>query len=137
MARSRQRVAVADLLRELLGRREDQVPVHLELTAQPWVHARPTSLALAVENLIDNAVRVSPPGGRVAVRLGAEDGRAVIEVVDQGAGLPPGAHDQVFEPFAWGDGLGLAASHAIANAYGGRLELKAPPNTFRLTLPAS
>jgi signal transduction histidine kinase len=132
----RERVALAELLSDLVEKRHEDSPVPLELEVQatPRVSGRAAALALAVDNLIDNAVRASPAGGVVKVRLGSDGGRAVIEVVDEGRG--PQQLDGLFEPFASGDGLGLAASQAIARAHGGIVELKAAaPTTFRLLLP--
>jgi signal transduction histidine kinase len=131
----RERVALAELLCDVVERRDDEIAVRLEVLARPRVEARATALALAVDNLIDNAVRASPPGGLVQVRLATAGDRAVIEIVDQGRGLSPDV--DLFEPLHCGDGLGLAATQAIALAYGGKLELKLPPTTFRLTLPAA
>jgi two-component system OmpR family sensor kinase len=102
-------------------------------------------------NLLDNAVRYSPPGGVVEVRLVRTDGRGEVRVSDQGPGIPAEAQPRVFEPFFRGDssrareegdgsgaGLGLAIARRIAMMHGGRLELgeSRPGRTeFRLELP--
>ena len=57
-----------------------------------------------VLNLLDNAARHTPPGSTVELRLRAEDGDAVLEVADDGPGIPPELRDQVFDRFVRGDG---------------------------------
>jgi signal transduction histidine kinase len=130
-------VAVAEILSDVLERRSDNVPIELDVAAHPRVAVGPIALALAVDNLLDNAVRASPPGGLVQVRLASDGKSAVIEIVDQGDGPPPSLRARLFEPFSCGDGVGLAATEVIARAHGGRLEMQAPPTTFRLTLPSA
>lgn len=143
MARLKQRdsVVLADLLAEVVSRRLDEIPVELELQARPRVAGAARALALAVDNLIDNAVTASPPGGTVLIRLGADDRSALIDVLDEGAGVPPIARERLFEPFCTTQpnaaGLGLAATQAIARAHGGSLELHDAPTTFRLRLPSA
>jgi two-component system OmpR family sensor kinase len=104
-------------------------------------------LERAVGNLVENAVKYSARGGRVAVRCRAEGGLATAEVEDDGPGLAPEHVPNLFERFYRGDparargsgaGLGLPIARAIAEAHGGRLELAhaSPGALFRVTLPA-
>jgi two-component system OmpR family sensor kinase len=82
-------------------------------------------------NLLDNAVKFSPPGGKVTVRVAAEHGHAVLSVVDEGPGIADADLPFVFDRFYRGAGaragtiagmgLGLALSQAIVRAYGGRI----------------
>ncbi len=82
-----------------------------------------------VANLVANAVRFSPPGGRVEVWGRRVDGRAVLEVCDQGPGIPADQRDRVFQRFARADpgrpavgsgaGLGLAIVAEIVQLHGG------------------
>jgi two-component system sensor histidine kinase TctE len=81
-------------------------------------------------NLLDNAVRYTPRGGRVTVRLATEDGAAVLSVEDDGPGIPEAERERVFERFhrvlgsgADGAGLGLAIVREIAEAHGARVSL--------------
>lgn len=94
------------------------------------VSMRPTLLKRAVRNLIENALKY---GTRARLRVAADAGRALIEVDDDGPGIPPGEIDRMFEPFTrleesrsretGGAGLGLALARAIVEAHGGTLSL--------------
>ena len=106
-----------------------------------------------VLNLLDNAIKYSSAGGRVAARLGARDGECVFEVEDTGPGIPPELQSHVFDRFVRidasrshqkdtltsGAGLGLPIARWIAEAHGGTLELGRSDETgsvFVLRLPA-
>ena len=112
----------------------------------------PDLLGRLLLNLLDNAIKFSPPGGTVAVAMAAADGETAISVVDSGPGIPPEVHERVFERFfrvdvarsrseasvTSGAGLGLAIARHIAELHGGRLELREsrPGKTeFRVSLP--
>jgi len=84
-----------------------------------------------VVNLVSNAIKFSPPGGRVQVRWCRDGDGVVVEVADEGPGIPPEKLQVTFEPFRQldssttrahgGAGLGLAISHGIVQALGGKL----------------
>jgi signal transduction histidine kinase len=105
----------------------------------------PLRLEQILVNLVSNAIRHSPAGGTVVIRVeDARDGTA-FEVRDQGPGIPPDQQDKIFEPFerfdpssGTGSGLGLALSRRLAEILGGRLSVDCPPGAtvFRLVLPA-
>lgn len=85
------------------------------------LHGSVEELRVLFANLIDNAVRYTPPGGQVDVSLTLRDGRSVVEVLDTGPGLPPGAESRIFDRFyrasppdVEGTGLGLAIARRIA-----------------------
>jgi two-component system sensor histidine kinase TctE len=85
-----------------------------------------------LNNLIDNAVKYTPRGGHVTVRLRAET-QALLEVEDNGVGIPPGERDRVFERFyrvlgndADGSGLGLTIVQEIAELHRAQVTLKTP-----------
>lgn len=98
-----------------------------------------------VANLLDNAGRHSPAGGRVALHAHTHDGRVEIEVSDQGPGIPPADRRRVFERFATGGaddggtGLGLAISRWVADLHGGAIDVADPPSgtgcRIRVALP--
>jgi two-component system OmpR family sensor kinase len=86
-----------------------------------------------VLNLLENAVRHTPAGSRVELRLRAEQGDAVVEVADDGPGIPAAMREQVFDRFVrgtgpadtargTGTGLGLAIVSAVAASHGGSVE---------------
>jgi len=85
-------------------------------------------------NLVDNAVRYTPTGGRVDVAAYRESGSAVLAVVDTGPGIPPEERERVLDRFyrrvgseAAGSGLGLSIVKNIAERHGGRVVLDAGP----------
>jgi signal transduction histidine kinase len=98
-------------------------------------------------NLIQNAIRHTPPDGSVTVRAEDVEDGVEIEVLDTGSGIAPDARERVFEPFyradasrhAPGAGLGLAIARAIVEAHGGAIWLEdAPSGTrVRFRLPAA
>jgi len=106
----------------------------------------PEQLQRVLFNLIQNAIRHTPPDGSVTVRAEGVDGAVVVEVADTGGGIVPEARERVFEPFYRADaarhepgaGLGLAIARAIVEAHGGAIWLEdAPVGTrVRFRLPA-
>ncbi|WP_243310497.1 sensor histidine kinase [Fundidesulfovibrio agrisoli] len=96
-------------------------------------------------NLLENAAKYSPPGARVDILAHMRKQSVVIEVRDNGPGLPPGDHDKLFERFQRGDrggpegyGLGLAICRAVVKAHGGEITARdnAPSGArFTITLP--
>ena len=107
-------------------------------------------LVQVVDNLISNALKFTPSGGRVDVRLSAVDGAAVIEVQDTGLGISDDEQQQLFERFFRssqatknqipGSGLGLTITKAIVERHGGQIELESSEGvgtTVRVRLPLS
>ena len=96
-----------------------------------------------ISNLLSNAFRWTPDGGRVALELTSSNGTVRVAVDDSGPGIPPGEEDRIFRPF-WsrgggGTGLGLAIASELAAALGGRLRLASSAedgSRFELVLPA-
>jgi signal transduction histidine kinase len=98
------------------------VDVGFERSITPQIAAPASELHCVFDNLIDNALRYTREGTSVDVRLYAIDGRAVVDVVDQGPGIPPELMARVFDRFfrvpgaaAGGSGLGLAIAQAAAS----------------------
>ncbi|MEU5362433.1 ATP-binding protein [Streptomyces sp. NPDC005925] len=113
----------------------------------PMVAADPGLLERSVANLVENAVKYSPPGRPVLVTASAIADRVEVRVVDRGPGVPDDAKDRIFEPFQrYGDaprgagvGLGLAVARGFAEAVGGTLDAEDTPGgglTMVLTLRA-
>jgi two-component system sensor histidine kinase GlrK len=101
---------------------------------------------VVLDNLLSNAIRHSPERGVIGVRLYRDQGDAVLEVSDQGPGIPEGHRERVFEPFYRGDdrpdapvegsGLGLAIVREYVQLHGGSIEiLPADGAHFRVRLP--
>jgi signal transduction histidine kinase len=96
-----------------------------------------------ISNLLSNAFRWTPDGGKVELELAATNGRVSVAVDDNGPGVPVAERERIFRPF-WsrddsGTGLGLAIAHELAAALGGRIELESQPGNgsrFQLVLPA-
>ena len=114
------------------------------------IEGDPARIKQVVVNLLDNAIKYTPSGGRVKLGVHAEAGEAVLEVADTGIGIPPEAQPHVFERFyrvdaarnrdIGGAGIGLSIVKAICTAHSGRVELKSVPGTgscFRVRLPMS
>jgi two-component system OmpR family sensor kinase len=96
----------------------------------------PTSLGILLSNLLDNALRYTPPGGRIDVTIDRSDDAITLAVADTGPGIPPEARERVFDRFfrgeeqdgdAAGTGLGLSIVKRIVEAHGASVELGAPP----------
>ncbi|MFF6783967.1 DUF4118 domain-containing protein [Streptomyces sp. NPDC012510] len=101
----------------------------------PMVAVDPGLLERSVANLVENAVKYSPPGVPVQVSADALGGRVEVRVTDRGPGVPDEAKDRIFAPFQrYGDaprgvgvGLGLAVARGFAEAMGGTLEAEDTP----------
>jgi two-component system phosphate regulon sensor histidine kinase PhoR len=115
---------------------------------QTRIRADSEALALALRNLLDNAIKYSPHSSTVSVSVEAHDGFAGISVQDQGAGIPKEEQRDVFRKFVRGKsartldvkgtGIGLAMADQIVKAHGGRLELASEPgqgSRFTILLP--
>ncbi|HSO07118.1 MAG TPA: ATP-binding protein [Pelomicrobium sp.] len=123
--------------------------VSLKLDCEPvFVAGDEEKLRTVVDNLLSNALKFTPKGGRIELALHREDDRAVIDVVDSGPGIGPEERDRIFRPFMQGralqsgpvkgTGLGLSIVHEYVTAHGGTVEVvdRPPPGAqFRVTLP--
>ncbi|MER5650811.1 HAMP domain-containing sensor histidine kinase [Streptosporangium sp. NPDC002524] len=122
------------------------MPVRVQVSARVHVRGSRIQLIRVVGNLLSNARRHAD--SRVEVSVGFEDGKAVVAVVDDGAGIAPADRERVFERFtrlddgrlrdSGGSGLGLAISRDIAHAHQGTLLIEDSPRgaRFVLRLPA-
>jgi two-component system heavy metal sensor histidine kinase CusS len=118
--------------------------------ADVTVDGRARDLGRVVRNLLDNAIRHSPEGGKVTVGLDLSDGLAKLWVQDEGPGVPKDDRERIFEPFyrsakdhdrdGPGAGLGLAIVQEIAKSHGGRIFVDAESEggaRFVLELPVT
>jgi signal transduction histidine kinase len=129
-----------------LGRLAEDRTVRLEVDPEPaMLEGDPVRLRQLVTILVDNAVRHSPRGGVVSVRVRTEGPVASVEVVDEGPGLRPEDMDHVFDRFyrapgapSGGTGLGLAIARWITERHGGRIGVRNAETggaIFRVELP--
>jgi len=146
-------VAVRDIVQAAAASvriKAEQRGVGLSIEPPPalLVNAAPVAAQVALANILDNAVKFSPPGGRVAVTVRAERDEAVIAVSDNGPGIEADEVSRLFQRFYRGHaslgadvpgvGLGLAIAHALVERQGGRISMEANADkgaTFRVHLP--
>jgi signal transduction histidine kinase len=114
----------------------------------PPVWGDPGRIAQVLENLVTNAVKFTPPGGEIRVRLSRRGEEAEVAVADRGIGIPPAARAKIFERFYQADtsstrayggmGLGLAIVRELLAAHGREIQVESEEGkgtTFRFTLP--
>ena len=154
-ALDREEFKVADLLAEVVaeaevagaasGRRVEYVAstMPVDVTA---IGDR-ARLHQVVTNLVDNAARHSPPGGRVTLTSRRDEGGLTLEVADEGPGIARELRERVFERFTRGErasgggtGLGLAIAHWVVQMHGGSIAVMEPPGgvsgcRIRVVLP--
>jgi two-component system, OmpR family, sensor kinase len=114
-----------------------------EVRARPVIISDGDRVLQVITNLLSNAFRWTPDGGRIGLELTAENGRVSVAVEDSGPGIDRGERERIFRPF-WshdggGTGLGLAIARELALALGGRIVLQSEPgrgSRFELVLPA-
>ena len=140
---------VADSLRLQF---EHDVTVQVEASSNglPVIDADPMRLRRVLLNLLENAIKYSPGGGPVVVRVDAQNGRLRLHVHDTGLGIPRGQHERIFEKFyradpqlargVGGTGLGLYICRELVQRMGGEIQVESEPgkgSTFTVDLPAS
>ena len=119
---------VARLLRH--DAEERGVEIVIDARDDLVVEADPVEMEQVLDNLMRNALQVAPRGSAVRVLMRREEGRARVHVLDRGPGVPADLKERIFEPFfttrerEGGAGLGLAITHGIVQALGGRLEVE-------------
>jgi signal transduction histidine kinase len=121
------------------------IDLGLDATPNLKIHGDREALRVLVRNLVDNAVRYTPPHGSVQVRCCSTADEAVLEVTDTGPGIAPADRERVFDRFyrraaalESGTGLGLAIVKAIAERHGARVALSEAPGgglRARLSFP--
>jgi signal transduction histidine kinase len=110
----------------------------------PRIMAYGSELNQVWTNLIDNAIHAVNGEGKICIGTCVEDNQLVVEIVDNGAGIPPEVKPHLFEPFfttkpvGTGTGLGLIISNRIvADRHGGEIEFESHPGDtrFKVRLP--
>lgn len=136
-----------DVVSPAWASRELSVTAELPQEPVPFVGDK-DMIERVVVNLLGNAVKFTPDGGRILVRMTTEADHALIDVVDSGIGIPPGELDQLFSRFFRssiaqkraipGSGLGLSITKAVVEKHGGTISVPASSErgtTFRVRLP--
>lgn len=148
----RARVDLGEVCRGVASRfapAESTAGVRLEVDARRVViESDRRLLEMILDNLVSNAIRYTPTGGRVNLQLRHGRGEVIVAVRDTGIGIPPEQQRRVFDRLyrvdqardrvRGGSGLGLAIAQRAAHALGGRIELESEPgrgSEFRLVLP--
>jgi len=127
---------------------EKRITLALDVAPVPNLEGDRARLAQLLDNLVSNAVKFTPEGGRVEIQVRASDGHARIQISDTGIGIPTEQQEHVFERFfrapgttaqaVPGTGLGLAIARAIVEAHDGSISLESREGegtTFRVELP--
>ena len=124
---------------------------HLEVDLDPQavVNGDEHRLCQIFSNLIENAAKYTEPGGHIRVRAAVEDGEVVVQVIDDGRGIPPESIPELFDAFVQGPrtldrsegglGIGLAVVRSMVELHGGRISARSPGlgqgSTFEVRLP--
>jgi two-component system phosphate regulon sensor histidine kinase PhoR len=142
---------VADAIQSARPRAESaRIELVVDAVPVPPVLGEAVRLAQLLDNLVSNAVKFTPSGGRVTVRLASDGAQVRIEVSDTGIGIPDVEREKLFERFfrsqtalerqIQGTGLGLYISKAIVEAHGGRIGVQSvvgEGTTFVVELPTA
>jgi signal transduction histidine kinase len=128
----------------------EQITLELLLSDAAPIHADHTAIEQLARNLLDNALRHTPPGGTVRCILHDEPARVILRVEDSGEGIAPEHLEKIFLPFYQidaslarshpGSGLGLAIVRHIVDAHGGQITVRSTPgkgSVFTVVLPRS
>jgi PAS domain S-box-containing protein len=126
----------------------ETISLTLDVDGAPKISCDENKLRQVLVNLVDNAVKYSPGGGRVELRVRNGLGSCLIDVVDEGLGIPPAERERIFEKFyrldpqqthgVGGSGLGLYICRELVERMDGRLSLESEPGNgsrFTLELP--
>jgi len=142
------RLAAATTDQMSLLAEDKNITLNCAATKDVWVEGDRARMKQVVVNLLDNAIKYTPSGGKVALTVSAQDSKALLEVADNGVGIPSEALPRVFERFfrvdqarsreQGGAGLGLSIAKSICTAHHGRVEAFSAPkqgSIFRVELP--
>ena len=127
----------------------DGISLHIDKKGTRPIICDANKLRQVLVNLVDNAIKYSPEGGEVEIRLDAHNGECLIQIADEGLGIPSSERERIFEKFyrldphqtrgVGGTGLGLYICRELVERMNGRLEVESEPGkgtTFAFELPA-
>lgn len=128
----------------------ERIELDLDIpTGLPLVHGEETLLRRVIDNLVDNAIKFTPPHGKIHLSFKQENGSISLEIADTGIGIPKEEQARIFERFYQvdgsstrrfgGTGLGLALVKEIVELHGGQISVSSEAEqgtTFRIELPA-
>ena len=131
--------------------KEKQIALDFNVSPKlPKLTADKDKLTLALHNLVGNALKYTPEGGRVTVSVDVKDGALAVDVTDTGIGIAPSEHDKIFDRFfrsadervgqIVGTGLGLTLAREVMRLHGGDVTVQSEINrgsTFTATLPVA
>jgi signal transduction histidine kinase len=128
-----------------LAAEDKSLTLEIDIPDLPDVACDRRRIAQVVSNLLGNAIKFTPRGGRVRLEATANEREIVVSVIDGGRGIAPSELDAIFERYwqspdtaSMGHGLGLFISRGIVSAHGGRIWVESTEgagSTFRFTLP--
>ena len=122
--------------------RRRSIEYRREVSAHPVIESDGDRVLQVVGNLLSNAFRATPDGGRITLELAQLNGSVHVAIEDTGPGISPRQRERLFRPFvsdSGGTGLGLAIAKELSAALGGRIELSSElgkGSRFELVLPA-
>ncbi|MCV6806812.1 sensor histidine kinase, partial [Achromobacter ruhlandii] len=133
-------VDLADTLRlalseTLAAANAKDIAVEMRGEPQAWIRGRRDDLVLLARNLLDNAIKYTPAGGHIDIRLETSADQVLLLIDDNGPGIPPEERGRVFDRFyriegntQHGSGLGLAIARAVAQRHGATITLEDAPD---------
>jgi signal transduction histidine kinase len=153
----RERVRVEDVVRTAIEASRPLIDTShhtltIDMPTEPlWLDADPTRLSQVVANLLNNAAKYTPPGGRIGISVRAAERMVTIAVTDTGIGIPPDMQPGIFQLFTQVDGhlehaqgglgIGLALVRQLVSLHGGTVEVASAGtglgSTFTLRMPLS
>ncbi len=138
---------MGDLLAQAFERYRDEaqrrsIDYRCELRDRPVIESDGDRVLQVVGNLLSNAFKATPDGGRISLELAQRNGTVHVVVEDSGPGIAPESRERIFRPFVshvgGGTGLGLPIARELSGALGGRLDLQSDVgrgSRFELVLP--
>ena len=123
--------------------RQRSIDYRVDVRAKPVIVSDGDRVLQIVDNLLSNAFRATPDGGRISLELAQENGSVQVAVDDTGSGIAAEDRERLFRPFVsggGGTGLGLTIARELSVALGGRISLQSEVgrgSRFELVLPAT